>query len=116
MDDGKPMDGKGGKGGKGKGKGGPGVRLRVDDAEATGRYVNFAMLNHTQTEFVVDMVFLMPGRPQGKVVARSIMAPATAKRLATALTENVKRYEARFGTIEVPQIPQAPKVDETELH
>jgi hypothetical protein len=109
MDDGKPKDGKGGKGGKGS----PGVRLRVDDAEATGRYVNFAMLNHTQTEFVVDLVYLMPGRPQGKVVARAIMAPATAKRLATAMAENVKRYEARFGPIEVPK---APKVDETELH
>ena len=106
MDDGRPKDGAGA-------KGGPGVRLRVDDAEATGRYVNFAMLNHNQTEFVVDLVYLMPGRPQGKVVARAIMAPATAKRLAAAMNENVKRYEARFGTIEVPA--QVPKV-ETELH
>jgi len=94
------------------GKAGTGVRLRVDDAEATGRYVNFAMLNHNQIEFVVDMVYVMPGRPRGKVVARAIMAPATAKRLASAMAENVKRYEARFGTIET--LP-APKV-ETELH
>jgi len=108
MDEGNPKDSKGGKGGKG----GPGVRLRVDDAEATGRYVNFAMLNHNQTEFIVDLVFLMPGRPQGKVVSRAIMAPATAKRLALAMAENIKRYEARFGPIETPP---APKV-ETELH
>ena len=108
MDGRKPEDGKGTK----AQKAGPGVRLRVDDAEATGRYVNFAMLNHTQTEFVVDMVYLMPGPPQGKVVARAIMAPATAKRLAAAMAENVKRYEARFGPID---LPPAPKV-ETELH
>ena len=106
MNEGKPKDGAGA-------KGGPGVQLREGDAEATGRYVNFAMLNHNQTEFVVDLVYLMPGRPQGKVVSRAIMAPATAKRLAAAMSENVKRYEARFGTIEVPV--QVPKV-ETELH
>ncbi|MBM4372950.1 MAG: DUF3467 domain-containing protein, partial [Deltaproteobacteria bacterium] len=50
--------------------------------------------------------------PEGKVVSRAIMAPATAKRLAAAMAENVKRYEARFGTIE---IPPAPKI-ESELH
>ncbi|MFH1529756.1 MAG: DUF3467 domain-containing protein [Pseudomonadota bacterium] len=108
MDDGKPTDEKGVKAGKGV----TGVRLRVDDAEATGHYVNFAMLNHNQTEFVVDLVFLMPGRPQGKVVSRAIMAPATAKRLAAAMAENIKRYEARFGPIETPPVPKV----ETELH
>ena len=105
MDDEKPKKMK-------DGKAGSGMRFRVDDSEVTGSYVNFAMLNHTQTEFIMDLMFLMPGRPQGRVVARAIMAPATAKRLATAMAENVKRYESRFGPIDVPQ---APKV-ETELH
>ena len=81
----------------------PRIEIKMDDAEFAGRYANLAMINHSPTEFIVDMVFLTPGQPRGKVVSRTVLAPATAKRLLAALSDNVSRFEARFGTIQTPQ-------------
>ncbi len=63
-----------------------------------GVYANMAQIAHTKEEFVVDFLNLMP--PQGIVASRVYLNPSHAKRLATALTENIKKYEEQFGQIE----------------
>ena len=64
-------------------------------------YVNLALVNHTETEFTIDVMYLQPQQPKAKVRARLISSPKHTKRLLLALQENIRRYEDRFGTIEV---------------
>lgn len=85
------------------------VQIELDPETAQGTYVNLAMVNHNETEFVVDAVYVQPQEPKGKLRARLIMNPKHAKRLLTALGESVQNYERRFGSIQTPPaVPTLP--------
>jgi hypothetical protein len=73
--------------------------LELDEKTAEGVFSNLAIINHSNTEFVVDFVKVMPGMPKGKVKSRVILTPQHAKRLMNALQENLQRYESSFGPI-----------------
>lgn len=75
------------------------LEIEINDQTAEGIYSNLAMINHSPTEFVADFIQIMPGVPKARVKSRIILTPHHAKRLAAALAENVKRYEAQFGEI-----------------
>lgn len=84
------------------------INIELDDAIADGIYSNLAIINHSVSEFVVDFVNIMPGRPKSKVKSRIILTPQHAKRLLKALGDNVSRFEAAHGEIkdyEQPPIP-----------
>ncbi|PKN12585.1 MAG: DUF3467 domain-containing protein [Deltaproteobacteria bacterium HGW-Deltaproteobacteria-4] len=76
------------------------LEIQIDEATAQGIYANLGIINHTDSEFTIDFVYLQPQTPQGKVRARIITSPRHAKRLLLALEENVRRFEANFGAIE----------------
>ncbi len=76
------------------------VELSEDIAEGT--YANLAMIAHSNSEFILDFIRLMPGVPKAKVKARIILTPEHAKRLLSALKENIGRYEDSFGGIDQP--------------
>jgi hypothetical protein len=77
------------------------LQIQLDDDVANGRYVNLALVNHTETEFVFDYIYVQPQQPKAKVLARIITSPRHMKRLVAAMQENLAKYEARFGTIEL---------------
>lgn len=86
------------------------IELKEDVAE--GIYSNLAVIAHSSSEFVMDFVRMMPGVTKAQVKSRIIMTPEHAKRLAMALLDNLKRYEAQFGDIKLPEMPtfnQMPK-------
>lgn len=62
-----------------------------------GVYANNLMITHTREEFIMDFSVITP--PVGTVSARVITSPGHMKRIIAAIQENVKRYEAQFGTI-----------------
>jgi len=68
---------------------GPGLDIELTEEIAEGIYSNFAIITHSQTEFIVDFVRMMPGIPKGKVKSRIILAPQHAKRLVMALSDNL---------------------------
>ncbi len=76
-----------------------GLKVKIDEDTAQGIYANLAMVAHGEAEFVVDFMFLQPGRNEAKVGSRVILSPRQAKRLLGALSDNIGRYEQRFGTI-----------------
>lgn len=78
--------------------------IKASDEQLQGSYANMMQVIHTKDEFVLDFVNFIP--PQGILTARVITSPAHAKRIAQALTENVKRYEDQFGKIEESSNPQ----------
>ncbi len=77
------------------------IQIQLDDETAQGMYVNLAMVNHTETEFTIDVMYLQPQQPKAKVRARLISSPKHTKRLLNALQENIRRYEERFGSIDL---------------
>ncbi len=77
------------------------IQIQLDEDVAQGMYVNLAMVNHTETEFTIDVMYLQPQQPRAKVRARIISTPKHTKRLLLALQENIRRYEEHFGTIDL---------------
>ncbi len=66
-------------------------------------YANFAVINHSSSEVVIDLAQLLPNVPHARVQARVIMTPVNAKALLQALQANLAKYEARFGEIQLPR-------------
>jgi hypothetical protein len=65
-------------------------------------YANLARIAHSPADIVIDFAHLLPGEPKAKIRSRIVMTPLSAKLLVRALTENIARYEAAFGEIQVP--------------
>jgi hypothetical protein len=79
----------------------PKIQLQMDDETAQGQYANLVLINHTDSEFLLDFAFLQPATPRAKVCARIISSPRHTKRLLRALQKNIERFEERFGPIEL---------------
>jgi hypothetical protein len=75
------------------------INIELDQEVAEGIYSNLAVINHSVSEFIVDFVSLMPGSPKAKVKSRIILSPQHAKRLKTALEDNINRFEKSNGKI-----------------
>jgi hypothetical protein len=79
------------------------VQVQLDlpsDLEAI--YSNLAVISHTPSEIFVDLACLLPNLPKAKVHTRVVMTPLNAKLLQQALAENLRKYEAQFGEIQLP--------------
>ena len=75
------------------------INIELDEKVAQGIYSNLAIINHSQSEFVVDFITIMPGVPKSKVKSRIVLTPQHAKRFLNALNDNVKRFENAHGKI-----------------
>ena len=65
-------------------------------------YANLARIAHSPSDIVIDFAHILPGESTAKIRSRIVMTPLSVKLLLRALTENVARYEAAFGEINVP--------------
>ncbi len=65
-------------------------------------YANLARIAHSPSDLVIDFAHILPGEGTAKIRSRIVMTPLSAKLLVRALTENIARYEAAFGVINVP--------------
>lgn len=90
-------------------------KLNIDLPEevAEGIYSNLAIISHSQSEFVIDFIRLLPNVPKAKVKSRIILTPHHAKRLLKALVDNVKKYEKQFGQVDEPDMPSFPPLNFT---
>ena len=83
------------------------INIELSEEFAEGVYSNLAMIAHSNSEFVIDYIRLMPGVPKAKVKSRIVITPEHAKRLLSALQDNIQKYEENFGPIK--KTPDAPK-------
>lgn len=75
------------------------INIELGEDAAEGTYSNLAIITHSNSEFVVDFIRMMPGVPKAKVKSRIILTPQHAKRLMNALQDNLNKYESAFGKI-----------------
>ncbi len=79
------------------------ITIDLSEEMAEGTYANLAIIAHSHAEFVIDFVRTMPNVPKAKVKSRIILTPSHAKRLLAALNDNIKKYEAQYGKIDIGQ-------------
>ncbi|MFN4147758.1 MAG: DUF3467 domain-containing protein [Runella sp.] len=84
------------------------INVEISEDMAEGVYSNLAMIAHSNSEFVLDFIRLMPGVPKAKVKARVIITPEHAKRLLAALKDNIRKYEENYGDIRHSDEPDFP--------
>jgi len=81
------------------------IKITLPESLRGGAYANSMFATHTREEFILDFVMVTP--PVGTVTARVVTSPGHMKRMVAALTENLKKYEAKFGKI--AEAPEPPK-------
>ncbi len=76
------------------------LNIEISEEMAEGTYANLAIITHSNSEFIIDFVSVMPGTPKSKVKSRIIFTPMHAKRFMKAIKENIERFEATNGQIQ----------------
>lgn len=89
----------------------PQIRLDVEikPEQAEGVYSNLVLVAHSSSEFILDFARMLPGLPKARVFSRIVMSPQHVELLRRTLEENIKKYEARYGKIEVKDQPGSSK-------
>lgn len=77
------------------------LQIELSEEMAEGIYSNLAIITHSNSEFVIDFVRVMPGVPKAKVKSRIVLTPDHAKRLLMALNDNINKFEDQNGTISI---------------
>ena len=75
------------------------LNIELSEEVAEGIYSNLAIITHSNSEFVVDFIRMMPGVPKAKVKSRIVLTPQHAKRLMKALKDNIGKFEQQHGAI-----------------
>ena len=85
-------------------------QLSIELAEevAEGVYSNLAIITHSNSEFIIDFIRIVPNMPKAKVKSRIVVTPQHAKRLMMALQDNVKKFESQFGPIKEGEVSALP--------
>jgi hypothetical protein len=79
------------------------TRINIElPANLTAVYANLALISHSASEIILDLAQVMPNQTTSKIQSRVVMTPINAKLLLRALGENLQRFEAQYGTINIP--------------
>ena len=81
------------------------LSIELNEEIAEGAYTNLAIISHSNSEFIMDFVNIMPGIPKAKVKSRVVMTPQNTKRLIHALNENIKKFEHLHGPVKMDNSP-----------
>lgn len=81
------------------------LNIELSEEIAEGIFSNLAIITHSNTEFVLDFIRVMPGVPKARVKSRIILTPEHAKRLVAAMLDNIDKYEAINGRIKTQEEP-----------
>lgn len=79
------------------------LKINLGAEVAQGTYSNLVIVSHGPTEIVLDFAQMLPGTDGAVVRQRVLMNPVHAKRMLAALSDNLRKYEQQFGTIEEPK-------------
>ncbi|MGB9499028.1 MAG: DUF3467 domain-containing protein [Dissulfuribacterales bacterium] len=73
------------------------IQVKTADEMSRGRYSNSMFIAHGPEEFIIDWLLNSP--TGAHLVSRIIVAPGHVRRIINALSENLKKYEEKFGAI-----------------
>lgn len=73
------------------------IPIITGDAMSRGQYSNSMLVTHSQEEFLIDWLLNSP--TGAHMVSRVIVSPGHMRRIVDALTENLQKFENRFGPV-----------------
>ncbi len=79
------------------------VPVKFQDTANKVAYSNFALINNSSEEFLLDFGTISPGREGVEVFSRIALSPRNAKLFLQGLAERVKKFEDQFGPIKPPE-------------
>ncbi|MCJ8210243.1 DUF3467 domain-containing protein [Mucilaginibacter sp. RS28] len=79
------------------------LNIELSEDVAEGIYSNLAIITHSNAEFVIDFIRVLPGVPKAKVKSRIILTPEHARRLLSALSDNIEKFESANGRIRLQE-------------
>lgn len=77
------------------------IKIKILDETLKGSYANQISIMHTKDDFVLDFIYIYP--PEGIISSRVITNPHAYKRMVMAMLDNMKKYEEKFGEIEMAE-------------
>jgi len=82
------------------------IEIQLDPDVLKGTFSNVTNVGHTEEEFLLDFLFIQrQPAPFGKLVSRVVVTPGHAKRILSALQDNVRKYEEQFGKLSSDDTP-----------
>ncbi len=72
-------------------------QIKITDNIPGAEYANAMQINNGRDEF--QLMFLNLFGPSGRVSAKIITSPGHFKKMITAMNDNLKKYEDKFGQI-----------------
>jgi hypothetical protein len=73
------------------------MQITTGDEMSRGRFSNSMLITHSPEEFMIDWLLNSPNGTH--LVSRIIVTPGHAKRIVSALNDNIKKYEQKFGAV-----------------
>ena len=75
------------------------IQIQAKEETSMGRFSNSMFIAHGPEEFIIDWLLNSP--TGAHLVSRIIVSPGHVKRIISALTDNLKRYEEKYGEIKL---------------
>jgi hypothetical protein len=79
------------------------VQIKANEEMSQGRYSNSMFIAHGPEEFIIDWLLNSP--TGAHLVSRIIVTPGHVKRIINALSDNLKKYEEKYGQIKLTDVP-----------
>ncbi len=73
------------------------IQIITGDELARGRYSNNMAVSHSPEEFIIEWLLNSPSGTH--LVSRVIVSPGHMKRIIDALSDNMRKYEGKFGPV-----------------
>src|SRR5690625_4979622 len=84
------------------------IEIELKEEETTGTYSNLVLITHSPAELLFDIISMMRDVKKAKAGNRLNMTPDHAKRLAKALHDNIRKFEAENGPISIRDKVETP--------
>ncbi|MBD3286797.1 DUF3467 domain-containing protein [candidate division WOR-3 bacterium] len=81
------------------------MNIELKPEQAEGTYSNFVLIGHAPSEFILDFARILHGQPKARVMSRILMTPENVVKLKKTLEQNIKKFEERYGKIELKEKP-----------
>jgi hypothetical protein len=79
------------------------LKFKFQESAEHISYSNFALINNSSEEFLLDFGNITPGKEGIEVFSRIALSPRNTKLFLMGLSERVKQYEQNFGEIKMPE-------------
>lgn len=80
------------------------VEIKIADNLAGGEYANAMQVVHNKDEFLIT--FFNITSSSGRVCGKIMTSPGHLKRMISALSDNLKKYEKQFGEVKESESPK----------